>query len=213
MLRRNKLHKFLISFTALALMVVYSNVTFARTVAVGSITVTGNVSVNGQPAVSNSTKVTDGKIITGAKSGAVISFGTNGSLELFNDTSVTLKITKNSIVAMLTKGKIRVMNAAGIGATVTTRTTTVVADRKKANSFVVSLESSNNADCKETLVETFDGLVTMATISDKTLKRIPAGSSVPTQTGCQPCLRPGGAPPTTVVRGFRESFKKIFGWE
>ena len=193
MLRKNIINKLLSSITLLAVMGVYSNVALAQVDTMGALTVTGTVTVNGSPAVSNSTVLTDSKITTGAGSGAVVSLGKNGSVELFENTTIDLKFTANSIVAMLTDGKIRVMNAAGIGATVTTRTATVVADTGRANSFVVSLGCGDeDDDCRETFVETFEGLVTMTTNNDQTLKQIPAGAkAVSADTCSQACMRPG----------------------
>ena len=198
---RNRLHKFLTSLTALAVMCVYSNVAFAQTDNMGAITVTGNVSVNGSPAVSSSSVLTNSKITSGANSGAVVSFGKNGSVELFENTTIDLKFTANSIIAMLTDGKIRVMNAAGVGATVNTRTATVVADTGRANSFVVSLGCGDeDDDCRETFVETFEGLVTLTTSNDQTLKQIPAGARAASADTCsKACLRPGALLPIALA--------------
>jgi hypothetical protein len=212
MLGRNKLHNFLVSLMILALMTIYSDIVFARTITVGSVIVSGKVTVNGRQIVSNSKIVSDSKIISGANSGAVISFGPNGSVELSKDTSVILKYTKNSIVIMLTSGKIRVMNARGVDAIVATRTATIVADKSSASNFAVSSGFSNGTECKGGLVETFAGSVTVRTIDNQTPKAISAGGSVQTQTNCQPCPRPGSAPPVSIVSGLKRKFKRIFGW-
>ncbi len=202
MLRKNSLQKFLTTLTAIAVMCVYSNVAFAQADDMGSITVTGNVSVNGQPAVSSGTVVTGSKITSGANSGAVVSFGKNGSIELFEDTTIDLKFTSNSIVAMLTQGKIKVMNAPGVGATVTTRTATATGDTGRANSFVVSLGCADDKDCQETFVETFAGLVTLTTNSDQTIKQVPAGASASSGDACsKACVRPGALLPIALADG------------
>lgn len=213
MLQGKKSHKFLISIMALAVTGFFSNTAFAQTVEAVSITITGNVSVNGQPAKSNSTIVTNSEIVSSVDSGAVISFGENGSIELFNDTSINLKFTKNSIVVMLSAGKIQVKNSTGISAIVITRTATIVADTNKVNSFVVNLCSSNKANCQEPFVETSIGSATMTTFNNRT--PIPAGSSASIPTQCLPCLRPGGGPPTTPIAtgglGIFRFFSNLFG--
>ncbi len=195
---RNKLHKVLTTLTALAVMCVYSNIAFAQTGGMAEITVTGTVTVNGQPAVSGGTITTDSNITTGAGSGAVVNLGTRGKVELMADTALTLKFTDTSIVIMLTAGQIRVMNAPGVGATVTTPSATVVGDTGRANSFMVDLGCGDDANCADTLVETFSGYVTMTTNNDQNLKQIPAGakaSSGPLSDACNTaCVRPGVLP-------------------
>jgi len=198
MFRKTRIHKFLTSLTATALLFVYSNVAFAQTTNLGEITVTGNVTVNGERAVSGSTIGTDSVIVTGANSGAVINLTGRGKVELFADTSITLKFTDRSIVAILTSGKIRVMNLAGIGATVTTRSATVVADTGRANSFIVTLGCNDDNKCHETFVETVSGFVTMTSHNDQVLRQIPAGASAasgPVSDSCsKACIRPGTLP-------------------
>ena len=164
------------------------------------ITVKGQVTVNGQPAVSNSTVVSGSVITTGTNSSAVVAIGSNGRVELLPDTSLTLKYTETSIVAMLASGRVRVANAAGIAATVTTRSATAVADAGQANNFSVDIGCGDDIRCSQTMVQTTSGLVTLKTGS--TSKQVAAGTDAiagGAQTGCQPCFRPGSAPPVAVA--------------
>ena len=202
MLGKNGIHKFITTLTTIAVMCVYSAVAIAApTNSNGEITVTGQVTVDGQTAVSNSTVVSGSTITTGANSSATVSLGNTGKVELLADSSITLKFTDNSIVAMLTAGKIRVMNSAGVGATVTTRKATVVADTGQANSFSVDVGCSDDIKCTQTFVETASGLVTLRT--SNSVKQVASGTDASSgnlnQTGCKPCMRPGSAPPIPVA--------------
>ncbi|HBE82724.1 MAG TPA: hypothetical protein DDW24_08085, partial [Blastocatellia bacterium] len=76
MLGNNMLRKIITSFTAVAILCVYSMAALALpTDVTGEITVTGQVSVNGQTAVSNATIMSGSTIVTGAGSNAVVSLG------------------------------------------------------------------------------------------------------------------------------------------
>jgi hypothetical protein len=167
----------------------------------GEITVNGQVSVNGQTAATNSTITTGSTIVTGANSTATISLGKNGRVEVLGDSAVTLKFTGNSIVGMLTAGKVLVSNSAGIATTVTTRNATVIADAGQADNFSVDVGCSDEVRCTQTHVETMVGLVTLR--SGSTDKQVAAGTNAtygnPSQTGCKPCMRPGAGAPVAVA--------------
>ncbi|NNE98080.1 MAG: hypothetical protein HKN25_03565 [Pyrinomonadaceae bacterium] len=195
MLRKNKRTQ-KITATMLAMLFVCSNLVFAQTGDMGEITVTGNVTVNGARAVSSSTILSDSQIATGANSTAVINLGARGKMELFPNTKITLKFTKESMLAMLEAGRIRVMNAAGIGSTVTTRTATAVADTGQANSYLVWLGCESDEDCQDTFVETFAGIVTLQSLADnQSVKQIPAGTKASAGSGCsEACKVPGVLP-------------------
>jgi hypothetical protein len=202
MLGKNIMHKTLTFLTAVAVWCVYSSVAMAAPKDVtGEITITGQVTVNGQAAVSNSTIVSGSTIVTGTNSSATVGLGKNGRVELLSDTTVTLKFSDNSIVGELSAGKVRVWNAAGIATTFTTRTATVIADAGQSNTFTVDVGCGNDAKCSQTFVETISGLVVLRT--GTTDKQVAAGTDAvagnPSQTGCQPCLRPGSAPPVAVA--------------
>lgn len=195
MLVKNCLRKLVASFTAVAIICVSSSLALAQGKDVaGEITVTGQVTVNGQAAVSNATIISGSSVVTGADSNAIISLGRIGRVEVLANSNITLNFSDNSIVAILSSGKAKVSNAAGVAATVTTKDATVIADAGQADSFLVEVE------CSHTHVDTTAGMVTMREgTSDK---QIAAGTSASAgnlaQTGCQPCLRPNSAPPVPI---------------
>lgn len=196
MLRKNSFRKITTSFTAAAVLCVYSMVGLAATKDLtGEITVTGQVSVNGQTTVSNSTIISGSTIVTGSDSSAIISLGKTGRIEVLADSSIVLNFTDSSIVGILSSGKTRVANAAGVATTITTKDATVIADSGQADNFTVEVE------CSHTHVDTTSGLVTMREGSSD--KQIAAGTNATagnlSQTGCKPCLRPDSAPPVRVA--------------
>jgi hypothetical protein len=202
MLGKHILRKFLTLLTAVAVWCVYSTVALAAAKDItGEITIVGQVTINGQAAVSNSTIVSGSTIVTGTNSSATISLAKAGRVELLSDTTLTLKFSDNSIVGMLSAGKVRVWNAAGIATTFTTKNSTVIADTGQSNTFTVDVGCGNDAKCSQTFVETIAGLVMLRT--GTTDKQVAAGTDAvagnPSQTGCQPCPRPGSAPPVAIA--------------
>lgn len=189
-------------FTLFAVTAVYSSVALAAPQDIkGAITVTGQVTVNGQPAVSDSTVVSGSIITSGTNSGAVVSLGKNGRIELLSQTSVTLKYTNNSIIVMLTSGAVRVSTKTGVTSTVTTKSSTVVADTGQSNLYLVDVGCGDDTKCTQTYVKTTSGLVVVRSASAS--KQVAAGTDAtvgpPSQTGCKPCLRPGSAPPVRLA--------------
>lgn len=196
MLGTNRIRKSITLLTAVAVWSVYSMVALAASQDLtGEITVTGQVTVNGQPAVSNSTVVSGSTIVTGADSSAIVSLGKAGRVELAADSNLTLKFNDNSITGILSQGKARVSNAAGVATTFTTKDATVIADAGQADSFAVEVE------CSHSHVDTMTGLVTMR--SGSTDKQVSAGTTAEagnlSQPGCKPCLRPGSSAPVPVL--------------
>ena len=196
MLGKNRIKKYIALLTAVAVWSVTSMVAFAAPNDVsGEITVTGQVTVNGQNAVSNSTIVSGSVIITGANSSAIVSLGKLGRIELSADSNFTLRFTETSITGILSQGKARISNAAGIATSIATNNATVIADAGQANSFALEVE------CSHTHVDTTTGLVTMRT--GNTDKQVAAGTTATagnlSQTGCKPCLRPNSGPSTPVL--------------
>ena len=108
---------------------------------------------------------------------------------------MVLNFSDSSIVGVLSAGKARVSNAAGVATTITTKDTTAIGDAGQANNFVVEVE------CSHTHVDATAGLVTMR--EGSTDKQVAAGTSATagnlSQTGCKPCLRPNSAPPVPVA--------------
>ena len=196
MLGKNRIRKSITLLTAVAVWCLYSTVIFAAPKDItGEITVTGQVTVNGQAAVSNSTLVSGSTVTTAKGSSAVVSLGKLGRVEISEDSSLTLKFTDGSITGILSQGKARVSNAAGVATTFTTKDATVIADAGQSNSFAVEVE------CSHTHVDTTSGLVTMRT--GTTDKQVAAGTTAEagnlSQTGCKPCYRPNSAPPVPVL--------------
>jgi hypothetical protein len=195
MLGNKCFRKIITSSTAVAVLCVYSLVVLAVPQDVtGEISVTGQVTVNGQPAISNSTIVSGSTIVTGANSSAVISLGKTGRVEVLADSNLVLNFSASGIVGILSSGKVRVANAPGVAATITTKDATVIADAGQADIFLVEVE------CSHTHVDTAVGVVTMR---EGTMDRqVAAGTSATagnlSQTGCKPCLRPDSAPPLKV---------------
>lgn len=195
MLGKTIIRKSVTVFTAAAVWCVYSMVAFALPGDTGDITVTGQVTVNGQVAVSNSTILSGAVVGTGDNSSATISLGKTGRIEVGANSNVTIQFSDSSIIAMLSEGKARIANPAGVAATVTTKHATVIADTSQADNFLVEVE------CSHTHVDTTSGVVTMREgASDKQVAAgttAVAGSLV--QTGCKPCFRPDSAPGPAVA--------------
>jgi len=192
MLGKNSFRKFITLTTLAAVWTVYSMVALAApTGTTAEISVTGQVTVNGQPAVSNSTLISGSTVVTGADSSATISLGKTGRVELSADSNLALQFSDNSITGVLSSGKVRVTNGAGVAATITSKDTVAIADAGQSDTFVVEVE------CSHTHVDTVAGVVTMREGTND--KQIVAGTSGTagnlSQTGCQPCLRPNSAPP------------------
>lgn len=202
MLKKMLIRKSITLMTLVAVWCVFSMTAIAAPDDVmGEITVSGQVSVDGQAVASNSTIKSGSTIVTGANSTATINLGKNGRVEVQGDSSVTLKFTGNSIVGMLTAGKVLVSNSAGVATTVTTRNATVIADAGQADNFSVDVGCSDEVRCTQTYVETMTGLVTLR--NGSTDKQVAAGTNAtygnPSQTGCKPCMRPGGGPPVATA--------------
>lgn len=195
MLGKNILRKTVTSATLVAFWCVSSMVAFAMPKDfAGEIKVTGQVMVNGSAAVSNSTVMSGAVITTGDNSTAEVSLGKTGRVEILANSNVTLQFSETSIVAILTDGKARVANAAGVAATVTTKNATFIADAGQADNFTVE------AECSHSHVDAAAGIVTMREGSNN--KQVVAGTTATAgnlvQTGCKPCLRPDSAPGPSV---------------
>ncbi len=196
MLSKNLIHKSFTFLTAVAFWCVASMVALAAPKDItGDITVSGQVSVNGQSVVSNSTIVSGSSVVTGDNSTAVISLGKTGRIELLANSNITLKFNDTGITGILSQGKVRVSNAAGVATTITTKDAAILADAGQANSFAVEVE------CSHTHVDTLSGLVTMRTGNND--KQVASGTDAVagnlSQTGCQPCLRPGPDVPVAAI--------------
>lgn len=195
MLGKNILRKFVTSFTAFAILTVYSMVALAAADdAVGQISVTGQVTVNGQNAVSDSTIFTGSTIVTGSGSSAIVSLGKLGRIEVGAHSNFVLNFSEASIVGILGTGSVRVSQAPGISTSITTKDAVIIADVAQTNNFLVETE------CSHTHVDTTAGFVTMR--EGTADRQVAAGTSATagnlSQTGCKPCLRPDSAPPVRI---------------
>lgn len=191
MLGKKIIHKLTSAVLTLTILSAYSMVALAGTKDItGEITVTGQVTVNGQSVVSNSTLVSGSTIVTGANSTATISLGKTGRLEVLAGSNLTLKFSETSITGILSEGKVRVSDNAGIATSITTKDAVALADSGQANVFSVEVE------CSHTHVDTISGLVTMRNGNNN--KQVAAGTDATagnlTQTGCKPCMRPNPNP-------------------
>lgn len=174
-------------FTLMAILSTFSMAALAVTApAAGEITATGQVAVNGTPAVSGSTVLSGSVISTGENSAATINLGSAGRFELLANSSVTLNFSAGEITAVMSTGKARVMNNAGVATTVTTKDAAILADAVQASSFDVEIE------CSHTHVDTFAGAVTMRSGTNDKMVAAGTNASVgnPNQAGCAPCYRP-----------------------
>jgi len=192
MIGNNSFRKIITLTTLAAVWTVYSMVALAApNTSTAEISVTGTVTVNGQTAVSNSTILSGSTIVTSADSTATVSLGKTGRLEILSDSNLTLQFSDSSIVGILSSGKVRVTNAAGVAATITSKDAVAIADAGQSDTFVVEVE------CSHTHVDAIAGMVTMREGTND--KQVVAGTTATagnlSQTGCVPCLRPGSAPP------------------
>jgi hypothetical protein len=141
---------------AIAILSVYSMVVLAapgQKGPSGELSVSGQVTVNGQTAISGATVFSDSTITTAANSGATVSLGKLGRVELLPSSSLKLSFTDSGIAALLDAGRVRVSTPAGVAATVTTKDGSAVADMAQAAAFTVDVE------CGNTIVATQTGLV------------------------------------------------------
>lgn len=196
MLSKNLIQKSVTLMTAVVFWCVTSMVALAAPKDItGDLTVSGQVTVNGQSMVSNSTVVSGSSIVTGDNSSAVISLGKTGRVEVLANSNITLKFNDTGITGILSEGKYRISNAAGVATTITTKDATILADSGQANSFAVEVE------CSHTHVDTISGLVTMRSGTND--KQVAAGTDAVagnlSQTGCKPCLRPGPDVPVASI--------------
>lgn len=196
MLSKNLIHKSLTLLTAAAFWCVSSMVVLAAPKDItGDISVSGQVTVNGQSVVSNTTIVSGSSVVTGDNSTAVISLGKTGRVELLANSNITLKFNDTGITGILSEGKVRVSNSAGVATTITTKDMTAIADAGQANSFAVEVE------CSHSHVDTISGLVTMRTGTND--KQVASGTDAVagnlSQTGCKPCFRPGPDVPVAAI--------------
>jgi phage baseplate assembly protein gpV len=171
MISRTWSRKSLAFLVTVAILSVYSMVALAtpgQKAASGELSASGQVTVNGQAAISGATIFSDSVITTAANSGATISLGKAGRVELMPNTSVKLSFSDSNISSSLDAGRLRVSTLNGVSAVVTTKDGAAVADANSAASFTVDVE------CGNTVVASQSGNVQLRT-GEKT-SPIAAGS-------------------------------------
>ena len=165
-----------------------------QTGASGELSVSGQVTVNGQSAISGATVFTDSTLETAANSGATLSLGKLGRIELLPSTIMKISFTESGITAMLQSGRARVSVPAGISTMVNTKDGSVVADNTQADAFTIDTE------CGNTIVATQVGKVELR--AGNKVSPIAAGSQ---DTAGQ------AAPGTRCTRNKLEGMKGLHG--
>jgi hypothetical protein len=111
--------------------------------AAGELSVTGSVSINGTSAISGATVFSDSKIKTDRNSGATISLGKLGRVQLGPETEMTLRFADGAIGGNLTSGRAVVNAPAGVGVSIATADGIAVADGKQASALTVDVTCGN----------------------------------------------------------------------
>jgi hypothetical protein len=155
----------------------------------GELSVSGQVTVNGQSAISGATVFSDSTIATAANSGATLSLGKLGRVELLPGSSIKLSFTDTSISGSLETGRVRISTPAGVSANITTKDGSVVATGDQATAFNIDTE------CGNTVVATQAGQAELRS-GDKT-QQIAAGQDAQAGTAqpgtrCTRLQRPEG---------------------
>jgi hypothetical protein len=109
----------------------------------------GAVTVDGERAVSGRS-VYSGSNVTTGETGAVISLGKAGRLELAPNTSLDLNLSDKDISANLVAGQVKVFNSAGVNTKINTRDEIVTGDTNQNNAFAVDVQSGATKAFAET---------------------------------------------------------------
>lgn len=108
------------------------------------------VTVDGERAVSGRSIMSSSTITTPANTGATISLGKAGRVEIAPDSTVSLNFTEKAISANLAAGKVKVFNAAGVESKISTKDETVTADANQNNLLSVDLLTGKTNAAAET---------------------------------------------------------------
>lgn len=117
-----------------------SAATAKDTAAMGSIFVAGDARVNGHDALSGGTLFSDSTVDTGQASMAVIRLDKTGSLELAEETTLTLSFNASSITGTLSAGRARVSVPAGTVTSITASDVSLLTDSNQPALFSVKNE-------------------------------------------------------------------------
>lgn len=173
-------------YVAVAVLSVYSAVALAspgqagQSGPAGELSVSGQVTVNGQSAISGATVFTDSTIVTAPNSGATISLGKIGRVELLPSTTMKVSFSDAGLTGSLEAGRTRISTPAGVSANIATKDGAVIADGSQASVFSIDVE------CGNTIVATQTGLVNLRA-ADKT-QQVAAGQDATAGTA-QPGTR------------------------
>lgn len=133
----------------------------------GSLTVNGEVTVDGARAMSGTTVFPGSTIATASGSGATISLGPLGRIELLPNSSLKLDFNETANLSQLDAGGLRLSTPTGAATSITAGSSVAVADVNQDNVFTVNLSDGN------TLVATQVGRVELK--SGQQAKAISAG--------------------------------------
>jgi hypothetical protein len=109
----------------------------------GELTVAGSVMINGTQAISGATVFNDSKIKTARNSGATISLGRLGRIQLGPESEMTLRFTDGNIGGNLSAGRAVVSAPAGVAIAVATAEGIATADGKQASALTVDVTCGN----------------------------------------------------------------------
>lgn len=104
----------------------------------GSLSVFGQVEVNGERAFSGGTIFSDSTITTGKQSGASISLGALGRVELSANSAARLSFAESILKGVIEKGAARVSTPRGVSVRLATAHGIIQVDGSQATSFTVT---------------------------------------------------------------------------
>jgi hypothetical protein len=105
---------------------------------------TAYVTIDGERALTGRSVLPSSNITT-TNVGATVSLGEAGRVEIAANSSVNLEFTEKSINANLTAGKVKIYNAAGVEAKVTTKDDVVTGKTGEVNAFAVDVQSGTTS--------------------------------------------------------------------
>lgn len=109
----------------------------ARSLLLGDLTTMGQVTVNGAEAISGMSVFPDSTITTAIKSGALLSLGKVGRVELLQNSNVNVAFDAAGVAGNLDTGGIRTSVPAGISARVAAGAVTVTSAGREDATFLV----------------------------------------------------------------------------
>lgn len=105
----------------------------------GSLSVFGQVEVNGERAFSGGTLFSDSTITTGEQSGASISLGALGRVELSANSAARLSFEESILKGTIEKGRARISTSPGVSVRLATAQGIIQVDGSQATSFTVTV--------------------------------------------------------------------------